>query len=185
MIQNFFNSINIRLILIHFIAFWLFIYGFQTLAFLHDHDFFKASLDRINALNFPARYSADKIFVQQSGILGLLLGYIISWSISTRRGWFWASAAIGFITAFIFRVYGLLLWDRLHGLFAWPGSFFNPDSIWGYIVNAVFMIGLGCIIFFWNRIIHFIDKGEKVPVNFKAKALAERSRPVKPPMNIK
>ena len=180
MIKNFFISINIRLILIHFIAFWLFIYGFQTLAFLHDHEFFKASLNRINALNFPARYDADATFVQQSSIFGLLLAYIISWTISSRRDWFWASSAICFVLAFVMRVNGLLLWDKLHGTFLWAGGLFNEDSIWGYIVNAALMIGLGCIVFFWNRIIHIIDKGEKVPVNFKAKALAGRRPPLKP-----
>ena len=167
MVKKIFLAINYRLFIVHFVAFWLFAYAFQTLAFLHDHEFFKESLNRVNMLNFPARYRSDVTFVQQSSIFGILVAYIISWSISTKRNWFWLSSALCFVAVFALRVYGLLLWDKFSIIFLKPGSVFSDYSIYGYILNAAIMIGLACFIFFHSKIISFIDKGESGAFNEK------------------
>ena len=136
---------------------------------MHDHDFFRESLDRVNFLNFPVRYKADITFVQQAGIIGLVIAYILSWTISTRRNWFWLSAALSFILIFFMRIYGLLLWEKLHNVFYFPGKIFKDESIWAYVLNGAIMTGIGLYILLSPTIKKYIDKGEFKPVGVSIK----------------
>ena len=63
--KSLFSNFNARLLLIHFIAFWFFMYGFQMISFLHDYDFlfFQHTL----RINFHGRFDYDMVIIEQSG----------------------------------------------------------------------------------------------------------------------
>ena len=153
------KSLNARLILIHLVAFWLFFYAFQSLGFLHDHGFFNPAFDRVNRVTFPERYNADKTFVEQAGNLGLLLAYIISWFICSKRGWHWINGVIVFIIAFALGNANWFGWDHLYKIFLTPGRIFPIGSIWRYWTDGLIMLLLGSLLFFLGVIKRYIDRG--------------------------
>jgi hypothetical protein len=160
MIKSFFSQLNGRLMVIHFIAFWFFIFAFQTLAFVHDYNFLYLASERTNRLNNHARFLRDMGVIEQSGIYGLLTAYIISWSICTRRNWFWANSVIIFLLAFVFKVFGLLGWNYLHSFFQLPGKIFDDTSIWGYLTNGAIMLIIGLLLFFYKPLVRYIERGD-------------------------
>ena len=151
------SQLNSRLMIIHFIAFWFFIYAFQTLAFLHDYSFLYLGQDSITQDNLPARFDRDMELIRQAGNIGLLVAYIISWSISTKRDWFWLNSVIIFLLAFALKNLGWLGWKYLDHIFMAPAKLFIEHSVWGYLTSGLIMIAIGSLLFFSKRIIRYID----------------------------
>jgi hypothetical protein len=157
--KSFFANLNPRLMAIHFIAFWFFMYGFFILAFLHDYNFLHLTSERTMLLNDKGRFITDKEFIRQSGNFGLLAGYIISWVISTKRNWHWVNSVIIFIPAFVLYNLGYLGWNFVHDFFQTPGKLFRSDSIGYYVTSGLVMLAIGCLIIFSKRLMRYIDRG--------------------------
>jgi hypothetical protein len=87
--SGFFSNLNIRLILVHFIGFWFFFYSGETFGFLRDRGFFHPLYSAVAQAQFPDRYAADVNFIKQAGNIAALIGYILAWSISSKKGWHW------------------------------------------------------------------------------------------------
>lgn len=158
------SNLNGRLLIVHLAAFWLFFYAFQTLAFLIDPVFLNPTFVHMNHLNFPDRYNYYVTFIHQLGNIGLLIAFIASWIISSKNRWHWINCTLVFLFLFTLgnvQIHGnyYVGWDHLSHIFLAPGKIFAPGSIWGYILNGGLMLVVACILFFWKRIVRFIDNG--------------------------
>ncbi|WP_428329200.1 hypothetical protein [Mucilaginibacter sp.] len=156
--SNFFSKFNVRLLVIHFAAFWLFVYAFQTLSFLYDYKFLFV-LPPVSRNNEAARFSSDMNVINESGFIGLIIAYVISWRISLNRNWFWANSVLIFLAVYGLKRMGLLGWGVLQNVFLAPGHLFTVNSVASFITNGVFMLALGSLLLFLNSIKQFIDKG--------------------------
>jgi len=158
--RSLFSNLNARLIIINLTAFWLFFYAFQTLAYLHDYNFLRLPSERMIRLNFPARGQSDMVFIGQAGNFGLMVAYIISWFIATKRNWHWLNGIVAFLIAFTLTNLGYFGWNFVHGIFRTPGKLFPVNSMWGYLLNGAIMIALGCLLLLSKRMIRYIE-GDK------------------------
>lgn len=152
------SNLNARLIIINLLAFWLFFYAFQTLAFLHDYSFLNLPSERFTRLNFPARVAADRNLVMQMGNFGLLAAYIISWFIANKKDWHWLNGVISFIITLTLCYFGWFGWRFLHVVFLAPQKLFAPGSMWGYLFSGLIMLALGLLVLFSKRIIRYIGR---------------------------
>jgi len=150
------SKFNIRLLVIHFVAFWLFIYGFQTLAYLYDFNFliFLPVEARINDV---PRTNFDMKVVAQAGLVGAIVAYLISWRISLKRNWFWLNSTLVFVLVYVLKLYDLLGWSKLQKVFLLPGSIFRLNTRTYFIANAGIMLAIGCYLLFAKPIKRFID----------------------------
>jgi len=150
------SKINIRLMVIHFIAFWLFIYGFQTLAYLYDFNFliFLPVEARINDV---PRTNLDMKIVAQAGLVGAIVAYVISWRISLKRNWFWLNSVFIFVLIYVLKLYDLLGWNQLQKAFLAPGSIFRLNTRTYYVTNGAVMLAIGCFLLFSGKVKKFID----------------------------
>jgi hypothetical protein len=151
-------KLNARLLVIHFIACWFFIYAFQTLAFLYDYKFlFVQSAD--TRAHDVARFQMDMKVYNEAGFLGLLIAYLISWRISLKRNWFWINSVVVFVLAYFLKQFGWLGWSTLQKVFLAPGHLFKINSIAAFATNGIFMLTIGLVLLFLNSIKRFIDRG--------------------------
>lgn len=154
--ESFFPKLNVKLLIIHFIAFWLFIYAFQTLSFLYDFNFLlflpvEARLNDANRVNF------DMKIVAQAGLLGAIVAYVISWRISLKRNWFWLNSVLIFVLIYVLKLYDLLGWNKLQKVFLLPGQIFRLNTRTFYVTNGLIMLAIGCYLLFSEKVKRFID----------------------------
>lgn len=168
--QSQFKNLNTRLMVIHFITFLIFIYAFQSLGFVHDYKFLFAASERVNRLNFPARFYDDITFIEQIGNFGLLVAYIISWSISSKKGWHWINSVIIFLLAFVFKNFIVANWPKFHDAIVSPGGILKIYSLWGHLLEGLVLVALGLCIFYSKKVISFIDPAKPANVNNSNKA---------------
>jgi hypothetical protein len=173
--RGFFSNFIFRLMAIHFIAFCLFIYAFQVLAFLHDYSFLFSLTEHINRVNFPEKFNADMEFVVQAGNIGLLVAYVISWIISNKQNWHWINSVVIFLLAFLLKNFALS--SALDKVLLSPGGPFKIYSFTGHILTGIILIAIGLVLFLSKRIIRFIDSAnkanKKAAVTHKAAAIAK------------
>jgi hypothetical protein len=160
--SKFFSSLNIRLILIHLVALWFFFYAFQSYAFLKDRAFAEPTLNGLIKAAQKPRYDIDKTFIEQMGNIGLLVAYVISWYISTKRGWHWINGVIAFLIAFALGSFNWFGWDHLSGIFLAPGRLFGQTSVWNFLVSGTILLIPGLLLLFWKKIQLFIGRGNYV-----------------------
>jgi len=173
--RSFFSNFIFRLLIIHFIAFWLFVWAFQTFAFLHDYTFLFMTAEHITRLNFPERYKADLMIVEQAGNIGLLVAYVISWYISNKKNWHWINSLVIFLLLFLLK--NFVLHNFLNNIFLVRGGAFKIYTVWGHILLGTALIAVGLVLFLSKRIIRFIDPAyktnKKAAVTHKAVAKAK------------
>jgi len=109
-LQNFISRLNWRQILLHVIAFWFFIYAFETFAYLTDTKFielFRHSNQEITRTTLEengisSSNITDLLFtVTAAGLSGLVVAFIISLVISIKQHWFWVNSLIVLLIFFI------------------------------------------------------------------------------------
>jgi hypothetical protein len=157
--RSFFSNFNSRLLVIHFIAFCLFAWAFQTLGFLHDYNFLFLASEHITRLNFPQRFDDDMEVIEQVANIGLLIAYIISWSLSNKRNWHWVNSVTIFILAFLLKNFILRVYiDRA---FLVRGGPLRLSGYWGHLLTGVILVVIGLALFYSRRIIAYINRGNK------------------------
>jgi hypothetical protein len=157
--RSFFSNFNTRLLVIHFIAFFLFAWGFQTLSFLHDYNFLFLSAEHITRLNFPQRLAHDMEIIEQVANIGLLIAYVISWILSNKKHWHWLNSGAIFILIFLLKNFILRVYiDRI---FLVRGGPLRLSGYWGHLLTSVILVVMGLALFFSRRIIAYIDRGNK------------------------
>jgi hypothetical protein len=155
--KSFLSNLNTRLLIIHFIAFWLFMYGVQTLAFSHDYKFLYYGSERVMRLNFPGRFEADMTFIEQFGNIGLVIAYIISWAISSKRNWHWINSTVVFVVMFLLENLLVLKSPGVHAIFLRSGGLFKVYSLWGHLVIGIVLIAASLSLFFAKRVVRYIS----------------------------
>ena len=87
---DFIAKINIRQLIIHFVATWFFVYAFYVLGPLLDYKFL--FLGHVNPGDFKAldRIDSDKKMITEFAFVGLAIAFIIMLLIS--RKWKWGIA---------------------------------------------------------------------------------------------
>ena len=165
-----FSKLNGRLIIVHLAAYWLFYYAFQTFAFLYDRGFFNPRYTAVFQAQFPERYKLDVTIIQQAGNIGLLVVYVISWFIASKRGWHWINDVLVFIIAFALGNLEWFGWDHLSPVFLAIGNSFT-NSIARFVSNGAIMVALGCLLLFSKSILRFIDRGQS---DYKAKLATDK-----------
>lgn len=168
--HNFLSKLNWRLILIHFIACWLFMYAFAELMVLHDFRF-KMSLRDISlakAQVLPGdseRFMEAALWANLSYIIGLLAALIISLIVSYKKHWYWLNSLLAYGFVFELRRFHLSGWQYLRAIFLTPGKLFSDDTQLYYLANGLVMLILGLLLFFSKISIHFISSKPGAKVN--------------------
>ena len=159
------QRLNFRLILIHFIATWFFMFAFQTLFSLHETRLiiFYRQVDRTRII-----YEYAKLGITPSDIVnfifwtnvgktvGLLIAFIISLTISIKNKWFWMNSLIILILA-----YGLA-WTEYLGLNFLQNIYYLKALTFIHISLLLIILGfifafLGVITFFHRKANRFIQ----------------------------
>jgi len=151
------SNLNTRLIIIDLIAFWLFFYAFQTLAFLHDYNFLFLPADHMARINSSGRKDSDLLFVSQAGNFGLVAAYVISWFVANKRNWHWLNGVIVFLITFTLTNLRYFGWNFLHVIFQAPGKIFAINSIWSFITDGIIMIAIALLLLLSKRVIRYIE----------------------------
>ena len=156
--SNLFSKLNARLLVIHFVALWFIIYGFQTLAFLYDFNFMFLSSQESRFGDLGRMHTDIKVITLIS-FLGAIIGYIISWRTSVNRNWFWLNSVIVFVVIYVLELYNRLGFHVLQKLVMFPGTIFGLNTRTYYVSNGLIMLAIGSFLLFSGRIKRFIDKG--------------------------
>ena len=149
--------------LIDLVAFWLFLYGFQIIAFLHDYDFLFLPQNHMLRLNLPARQDADDTIIKQAGNFGLLIAYVISWVIANKKNWHWINGVIVFVVSFALGNLGYFGWRFVRNIFMAPGKILPEFNKWGYMIDSVIMLAIGLVLLLSKKIIRYIDHDHTKP----------------------
>jgi hypothetical protein len=153
--KSFLLNLNTRLLVIHFIAFLFFMYGFQILAFLHDYGFLYYA--HMKVVDLPHRLDFDMTIIEQSGNIGLIVAFILSYIISARNGWNWVNSVVVFLLTFLIENLIFLKWTRFHDFYLSPGGLFNVYSKGGHFVLGLILISIGVLLIFLKRIVRYIS----------------------------
>ena len=163
--SNFTSKLNGRLIVIHLIACWFFIYSFLMFSYLHDHEFLQLVLNhpknwfkdpQIRHFNASAIF-IDALWISLSKPIGLLTGFLISLTIVIKKKWYWVNSLIVFLVAILLLRYHLFGWHYLSYVFMAPGSLFKEYSIWYFLTNGLVMLAIGMLILFLKQVQQFIN----------------------------
>jgi hypothetical protein len=161
------SKLNWRQILIHFLAFWFFIYAFKMLSYLYDTrlvDIARQSDSRdlnqelIDNNISSAQFVNFTIWTETSSFIGLLTAFVISLAISTRKNWHWLNTVIAFIIGNVLLRFNLLGWTFLQRSLWRTGRVFG-DMKTEFLVNGILLLTIGLLIFFSKRSSGFIEKG--------------------------
>ena len=162
------KRLNWKLILLHFVATWLFIHSFYILSYLHDIEFTEFIMKNKNETpvfeEIPFDTKRMSNFFMITGVskfIGLLVAFIISLSISIYKKWFWLNSVLVLIIAFVFFKLDLLFWDYLKIIFRFIGGFM-PNIILDFLVDGSVMLFLGLLVFFSKKSTQLINSEKNV-----------------------
>jgi hypothetical protein len=151
--------------LLHFIAFWFFIHAFQTFSWLHNTKL-------MEAIRQPDQMGTKQIFADDNilpseviylvlcanicSLVGLVVAFIISLSISIKKHWFWVNAVVVLLLVYFLNRFDLLGWTFFKQVFLSPGEVFQNITI-EILVNGIILLTIGLLIFFSGRLNRFIE----------------------------
>lgn len=174
--RSFVSKLNIRQLIIHFIACWLFLYAIHTLATLYDYLFLYATTPpAMGPMLIKQKYDTDMLIITEAGYVGLIVAYIISWRISVKHQWFWINSVIVFLVIFVLAFFDRLGWGQLRNICMAPGLIFGKNTKLYLITDVAIMLAVGSFLFFNKWIISFIDKGVRGDKKVGAKKVAPAS----------
>jgi hypothetical protein len=160
-VKNFLLKLNWRLILIHFLASYLFILAFREFAYaLHDYHYLHKSLyNYVHHNKYPSdvsRFMDDINFIAYAGAIGVLPGFMISLGIAIKKHWFWLNSVLVFIATLALVRFAPKI--RL-GYYLSYIYFDRLTSQAEGIINGIIMLSLAFALLFSKYTIKFIDKG--------------------------
>lgn len=165
-LQGFISKLNWRHILLHFVAFWLFIYGCRTLSnlgFTKLIDGFRLSNYKLNETLANQNISSSEVtsylvWYYWSAFLGLLVAFCISLIVSFKRHWFWPNTFIILLVTYALHRNDLLGWEYLNETLLFIGRLFNNSSV-EFLLNGSLLLMVALLIFFLKPINRFIERG--------------------------
>jgi hypothetical protein len=164
-LSNFISKLNWRLMVVHFIACWFIYHAITQLGYLYDYKFlefminhkFEDEIDKFyKGENVGLRLSMDLVYAAYAGLVAILLAFVISLIISIKHKWFWLNSLIVFLAGLGSFLVDRFYWNHVKRFFMFPGIPFRSDW-WFNFIGGTFMVAVGLSLFFWKRIIRFID----------------------------
>ena len=160
--KQFLSDLNVRQLVIHFVATWLLIYGTHTLASLYDFKFLYNDYALQNSMIFKERFGTDMFIIKTTGYAGLITAYIISWQLAATKNWFWANSVIVFLFAFLLYYFNYSGWGKLQYIFLAPGQVFSGlSNAITIIFNGIIMLAMGLYLLLSKKVIAYISRGMK------------------------
>jgi len=170
------RKLSWRLIVIHFLAIWLFMDAFRAFAILYDYNFLRViekaytihwTLKEITPIahiypDLGIRLEGDDMRLHLLTVIGLFGAFLLSLAITLKMKWFWLNSVIAFIAAFLILKYYRSIpgkYDLIH--YIGYIKYIFPDklnSIWEFGATAAIALILGILLLFSPIIIRFIDK---------------------------
>jgi hypothetical protein len=95
-----------------------------------------------------------------SKLIGLLVAFMISLSISIYRKWFWLNSVFVLLITYTFFKLDFLQWNYLKVVFRFIGGFM-PNITLDLLVDGLVMLLLGLIIFFSKKSSQLINSKKK------------------------
>ena len=144
-------------------------YSFQTLAVLHDTNlvniFRHTGKDNLTkALNENKISASDltyfTVWTSFSNTIGLIVGFVISLTISIKRKWFWFNSFLVFVLLYLLSWFNLLGWTYLKKIFMTPGEVFDNTTL-EFLTNGLLLLTLGLLTFFLAKTNKFIAIGNR------------------------
>jgi glucan phosphoethanolaminetransferase (alkaline phosphatase superfamily) len=169
-LQQFKAKLNWRLVAVHFVATWLFMYAGQTLAVLHNPHLLeilkREGFDHVKEIVERNQASATEltmfsIWPGLGSLAGEMIALGISLTITIRRRWFWFNSLLVPVLIFLLSLFGLLGWHYLKMIFLIPGEIFS-SPVMEYLANGLIMLALGLFVFFGRPTNGFIKKGNRI-----------------------
>ena len=164
------RRINIKLIVLFFVALWLFNKAGEILGYLRN----PVLAEQIrHAKGDTATLSGEGLTVVSitdlvlasgfASLVGLLIGLMISLIICRKHKWHWLNPGLALLLVYLT---GWLQTDRenfVEQLLRVPGEAFN--GIWYYLINGLVSISLGGLTFGFINSMKFSNKNQPVTVN--------------------
>jgi len=163
------KKINLRLIIIHFAACWLFTYAFWLLGYLYD-----VHVTKVIVFNDPVEKAY--LFGKGNGghrvghgitmlfwfpLIGLLIAFVILIAIDVYRKWYRVNSLIAFFVMYFLWRFNIDGWRYLKKIFLLQGSFFM-SNIYTYVsINAGILVAIAALLLFNKKIVAFINNGYK------------------------
>jgi hypothetical protein len=179
--QALLQKLNWRLMLLHFLAMWLFTYAFKTVGIVYDYDFFRFIKEHYHqnqsdnflkalANAYPGRTAArlaldvalDNLRVQLLRTTGLLSAFLVSLAITIRMRWFWPNSLIAFLAAIAVYEYYETIPDYLSPTFYISYFPLKLDSVWGLVIAGGISLVVGLWLFFSKKVMRFISRGQHI-----------------------
>lgn len=163
------SRINWRLLLVHFIAFWFFIFAFKTLSFVTDTrliyfrfspftDAVRKTLSEQGVTGQDLSYY--RLWVSISGYIGMGVAFIISLIISLRKGWFWGNSLMLLNIAYLLYKYTNMGVPYIGKVFLLL-KFIFTDPLWEYPIRGIILLALGIFVFSFPKFNRFIESNEQ------------------------
>lgn len=164
--KYFISRINWRQILVHTIAFWFFMYAFETLSYLFHLKILNAALSSNADLE---KMMAEKGITTEdlslflfwksiSGTIGLFAALLLSLFLSVKRSWFWLNSLLAFALIFLLHWFHVTGWDYLKSIFYYLGSLF-ANTLFKFLIDGTILLVPGLFLFFSKSITRFITSG--------------------------
>ena len=157
--------INWRQIIIHALAFWFFMYSFETftlLFFNHLVDVLQQSSSVEASMHSGKITSAELtnflLSVNAAPLIGILTAFVISLLLSIKQKWFWLNSILTLLLVLFCLKYKLTGWEYIKDYCKYPGQQFNNIHVklW---VNGLLLFIPGILFFTLPVFNRFIRNG--------------------------
>ncbi len=161
--KHFISRINWWQILVHMLAFWFFMYAFETLSYLFHLKILNAALSsnaNLEKMMAEKGVTTDDLssflfWKSISGAIGLLVALLLSLFLSVKRNWFWLNSLIAFALIFLLQWFHVTGWDYLKSIFYYPGSLFT-NTLLKFLIDGIILLIPGLLLFFSKSVNRFI-----------------------------
>jgi len=150
------RRLNLKHIVLHFIAFWLIGHAAQTFSCLRNielAEIIRTSIDSKREIAERGIYVIEltdfHLPIGFGYTFGILVAFSLAIVICIKRKWFWLNS---FISVCILIILGFFLtngWDALKHYFLLPGSLFDAAGF--YLTNGIVLLLLGLTTLLWKR----------------------------------
>lgn len=157
--------INWRQIIIHALAFWFFMYSFETFTLLFFKDLVKLVLQNSNVeeairnKNISVNEVVDlQIFLSIAPLAGLLTAFVISLLLSIKQKWFWPNSILTLLLVLFCLKFKLTGWEYIRDYCTYPGRQFSNITV-EILVNGLLLFIPGILLFTLPVFNRFIRSG--------------------------
>jgi hypothetical protein len=150
--------INYRLVLVHLVASWFFMYAIFMLAHLLNPTGFYVFTGK-GVSDYAQMDNVIEILLY-SPYVGLVIALVVSLVICIKKEWPMMNAALVFLISFLLKRFDLTGWNTVKPIFRAAGNIFGYPHPLFFITNGVILLAIGIAVFFLKATNNFIAKGK-------------------------